>query len=207
MPVELMGCLIIYFYEAFRHKLAPELRSELQLGILHIYQSPVYRHPIASMHHHEAKHTALKLLLGHQFADAELLAEGMECARRPRAHVREFGFKEYGRLPWHWHWIQAFTCVYEVVEDPAARAVSAELLEFLWRLRADYYLRGRGSGRIRGCGRMMRRRIRTRRTIGFSSATFRSRSSSRGSKERPCTPTRCRKRCGSAPCSVPSRVR
>ncbi|MCZ8517780.1 hypothetical protein O9H85_36935 [Paenibacillus filicis] len=142
LPVELMGCLVIYFYEAFKQKLAPELKSELQLAILHIYQSPVYRHPLESMHHHEAKHTALKLLLGHQFGDEALLAEGTDCARRLLAHVRRFGFKEYGCLPWHWHWIQALTCAYEVVEVAAARAVTAELLELLWQLRADYYLRG-----------------------------------------------------------------
>ncbi|TVY01070.1 hypothetical protein [Paenibacillus cremeus] len=142
LPVELMGCLLMFFYERYQSKLPIDLKSEISLAILHIYQSSVYRHPLSSMHHHEAKHTALKLLLGHAFDDEGLLAEGIQCAQRLLQHVRTFGFKEYGCLPWHWHWIQAFTCVWETVQDAAARAVAGELLEYLWRLRAEVYLRG-----------------------------------------------------------------
>lgn len=142
LPVELMGCLIVYFYELNKHRLPAELRSELNLAMVHIYQSPVYRQPLASMHHHEAKHTALKLLLGFVFDDEALLADGTACAQRLLAHIRVYGFKEYGCLPWHWHWIQAFTCAYEVVTDDAARLVTGELLGLLWELRADVYLRG-----------------------------------------------------------------
>ncbi|GLI05993.1 hypothetical protein YDYSG_20230 [Paenibacillus tyrfis] len=142
LPVELMGCLLILFHERMRHALPPELDSELQTALLHIYKSSVYRHPLASMHHHEAKHTALKLLLGHVFADEALLREGTACARRLLNHVRTFGFKEYGCLPWHWHWIQAFTCVREIVRDEQAHKVAEELLDYLWRLRAESYLRG-----------------------------------------------------------------
>ncbi|CAG7646061.1 hypothetical protein ACFQI7_23240 [Paenibacillus allorhizosphaerae] len=142
LPVELMGCMLMFFYEKYREALPAELKSEISLSILHIYQSSVYRHPLKSMHHHEAKHTALKLLLGHEFGDEALLEEGIRCAQRLLQHVRTFGFKEYGCLPWHWHWIQAFTCVWDTVQDEAARAVAGELLDYLWSLRAEAYLRG-----------------------------------------------------------------
>ncbi|NOU92642.1 hypothetical protein GC093_05280 [Paenibacillus sp. LMG 31456] len=142
LPVELMGCLIILFYNKYQHTLPIELKSDMSLAILHIYQSDVYRHPIQHVHHHEAKHTALKLLLAHQFDDKELLEQGLGFLKQQLQHVREFGFKEYGCLPWHWHWIQAFTCVWELVDNPDVQQVVSEMLDLLWRLRADYYLKG-----------------------------------------------------------------
>jgi hypothetical protein len=148
LPVELMGCLLILFYERYRAKLPLELKSEMSLAILHMYQSRVYRHPLAAMNHHEAKHTALKLLLGHQFADETLLEEGKRCAARLLEHLRKHGFKEYGALPWHWHWIQAFACAWEVVDDAAARDLAEELLGLLWDYRADYYLKGTWVGAL-----------------------------------------------------------
>ncbi|WP_248928270.1 hypothetical protein [Paenibacillus hamazuiensis] len=146
LPVELMGCLVALFYSRYGRELPPQLKSDLSLALTHIYQSEVYRKPLQQMNHHEAKHTALKMLLGHLFDDRELLSEGIDCARRMLAHVRRYGFKEYGSLPWHWHWIQAFTCVWEVVDDTGARAVAEEMLVYLWELRADYYLKGIWAG-------------------------------------------------------------
>lgn len=142
LPVELMGCLLLLFYHQYQNTLPIELKSELNLCFVHIYHSRVYRHPLEQIHHHEAKHTALKLLLGHQFDDQELLEQGIRCAMLQLHHIRKFGFKEYGALPWHWHWIQAFTCVWEMVDHPEARVVTGDMLETLWQLRAQYYLRG-----------------------------------------------------------------
>ncbi|WP_036746043.1 hypothetical protein [Paenibacillus sp. UNC451MF] len=142
LPVELMGCLIILFYNQFQNVLPLGLKSELNLSILHIYQSSVYRQPIKQIHHHEAKHTSLKLLLGHQFDDQELLQQGLRFAKQQLQHVKTFGFKEYGALPWHWHWIQSFTCVWEVVDDAEVRETVSAMLDYLWSLRADYYLKG-----------------------------------------------------------------
>jgi hypothetical protein len=148
LPVELMGCLLIFFYEKYGAALPVGLKSEMSMAILHMYQSSVYRHPLAAVNHHEAKHTALKLLLGHQFADEALMEEGLRCATGLLEHVRKHGFKEYGALPWHWHWIQAFTCVWEVVEQAAARNLAEELLGLLWGIRADYYLKGSWVGAL-----------------------------------------------------------
>ncbi|MFH5181502.1 hypothetical protein ACHHV8_01980 [Paenibacillus sp. TAB 01] len=142
LPVELMGCLLILFYHQYQSSLPVELKSELNVCFVHLYQSSVYRHPLEQIHHHEAKHTALKLLLGHQFDDQGLLEQGIEFAKRQLQHIQTFGFKEYGALPWHWHWIQAFTCVWEIVEHPEARLIADRMLEALWQLRAHYYLKG-----------------------------------------------------------------
>ncbi|MDF2962180.1 MAG: hypothetical protein K0S39_3915 [Paenibacillus sp.] len=142
LPVELMGCLLILFYNKYQQTLPIELKSDLSIAILHMYQSDVYRHPLKQIHHHEAKHTALKLLLGHQFDDKELLESGLASLKQQLHHIREFGFKEYGCLPWHWHWIQAFTCVWEVVDHPETRKTVSKMLDCLWDIRADYYLKG-----------------------------------------------------------------
>ncbi|MFD0681770.1 MULTISPECIES: hypothetical protein [unclassified Paenibacillus] len=142
LPVELMGCLIILFYNKYQHTLPIGLKSDLSLAILHIYQSDVYRHPLQQIHHHEAKHTALKLLLAHQFDDKELLEQGLSFLEQQLQHIKKFGFKEYGCLPWHWHWIQAFTCVWELVDNPNVQRIVSEMLDTLWRIRADYYLKG-----------------------------------------------------------------
>ncbi|UQZ83652.1 hypothetical protein SK3146_02859 [Paenibacillus konkukensis] len=142
LPVELMGCLIILFYNQYQDVLPLELKSELNIAIVHMYQSSVYRQQLEQIHHHEAKHTSLKLLLGHQFDDQELLGQGLRFAKQQLEHIRTFGFKEYGALPWHWHWIQSFTCVWQVVDDSAVRETVTAMLEHLWSLRADVYLKG-----------------------------------------------------------------
>lgn len=142
LPVELMGCLLIFFYNKYQSTLPLELKSNAMIAILHMYESNVYRHPLDKVNHHEAKHTALKLLLGHQFDNGELSDQGLQFANQQLQHIQKFGFKEYGALPWHWHWIQAFVCVWEVVEDTAVRETMSQLLDQLWRLRADVYLAG-----------------------------------------------------------------
>jgi hypothetical protein len=142
LPVELMGCLLMFFYNKYQNILPVGLKSSCSLAILHIYQSHAYREPLQRVNHHEAKHTSLKLLLGYQFDDRELTDQGLQFAKRQLRHIKQFGFKEYGALPWHWHWIQSFTCVWEVVEDSTVRDTMSELLDCLWQLRADYYLKG-----------------------------------------------------------------
>ncbi|MFN0224830.1 hypothetical protein [Paenibacillus sp. KR2-11] len=146
LPVELMGCLLILFYERYGQRLPPIIKKEVDEALLHLYRSPVYRHPLQNLTHHEAKHTAQKLLLGHLFQDASLLREGLSHTARILEHLERFGFKEYGCLPWHWHWIQAFTCVWELVQDEEAKNLTERMLEKLWKLRAKAYLAGAWTG-------------------------------------------------------------
>ena len=46
------------------------------------------------------------------------------------------------RLPWFWHWTQAFTCALELMEEPELKRELHELLDELWSLRTFYYLKG-----------------------------------------------------------------
>ncbi|WP_426451485.1 hypothetical protein ACP26L_05075 [Paenibacillus sp. S-38] len=146
LPVELMGCLLLLFYDRYRSRLPEDLANMMSASVEHLYRSPVYRHGLHALNHHEVKHTAQKLLLGERFSDSSLLQEGKACARHLLEHLGRFGFKEYGSLPWHWHWIQAFTCVWELAEDPEAKHLAAQLLERLWILRAEAYVPGAWAG-------------------------------------------------------------
>ncbi|MFP5105300.1 hypothetical protein ACSU6B_00805 [Neobacillus sp. C211] len=142
LTVELLGCLLTLFYTKYQHELPSEVSNECYLAIQHMYKSSVYCHPLKYNVHHGAKHASLKLLLGHFFNDNELMKQGLHFAKQQFNHIQQFGFKEYGPLPWFWHWIQAFTCVWEVVENSKVRNVMNEMLDHLWRLRAENYLKG-----------------------------------------------------------------
>lgn len=142
LPVELMGCLLILFYHQYQHQLSPGVKNDCYLAITTIYKSSLYARPLKDMNHHEAKHTSLMLLLGHFFHDQALMEKGLQRAKQQLLHIQRYGFKEYGALPWYWHWIQSFTCVWEVVEDTEVRQTMSSLLDYLWQLRADYYLKG-----------------------------------------------------------------
>ncbi|MNJ51134.1 hypothetical protein D3C77_464310 [compost metagenome] len=85
----------------------------------------------------EAKYTAAKLIFGQQFSDHELLEEGRHCLRRTLQVLRKEGMAEYGSLPWFWHWVQAFTCAWELIEDESIKGEIAEMLDHLWSLRAN----------------------------------------------------------------------
>ncbi|AEI39617.1 hypothetical protein [Paenibacillus mucilaginosus] len=146
LPVELMGCLLLLFYERYGSRLPEDLANMMSASLEHLYRSPVYRHRLHALNHHEAKHTAQKLLLGGRFSDESLLQEGKACTLRILEQIERFGFKEYGCLPWHWHWIQAFTCVWELAEDPETRSLAEQLLEKLWLLRAEAYVPGAWAG-------------------------------------------------------------
>ncbi|WP_238579281.1 hypothetical protein [Neobacillus niacini] len=146
LPVELMGCLLILFYNKYQHELPTDVKNDCYQALTHMYESNVYKQPLTYMYHHEAKHTSLKLLLGDFFHNKELVDQGHQLAKKQLNHIREFGFKEYGALPWFWHWVQSFTCVWDVLEDLEVRSTMSELLDYLWRLRADYYLKGTWAG-------------------------------------------------------------
>jgi hypothetical protein len=146
LPVELMGCLLILFYKKYQHDLPTDVKKHCYQAITHIYESNIYKDPLIYMYHHEAKHTSLKLLLGDFFQNRELVEQGHQFAKQQLTHIRKYGFKEYGALPWFWHWVQSFTCVWEVVEDLEVKGTMNELLDYLWRLRADYYLKGTWAG-------------------------------------------------------------
>lgn len=79
----------------------------------HVYDGKLYSGGLTNFSHHEAKLTSLKLLLAEQFQDNTLLNEGLEQAASLLKHVQTYRMREYGSLPWFWHWVQSITCVWE----------------------------------------------------------------------------------------------
>lgn len=142
LTVELMGCLLILFYDKYQSELPPEASKDCYLAIKRIYRSCNNCQPSKLMVHHTAKQASLKLLLGYLLKNHKLQRQGLQLAKRQFDHIGKYGFREYGSLPWYWHWIQAFTCVWEVVDNAAVHKLMSDMLDLLWRIRADYYLQG-----------------------------------------------------------------
>jgi hypothetical protein len=142
LPVELMGSLMVYFMHRYGVELSPELAARFEDALSHVYRSDFYRQPLREYNHHEAKYTAAKLILGQRYGDAALFADGKECLRQTLARLRLEGMAEYGALPWFWHWIQAYTCAWVLMEDAEVKAELAEMLDHLWTIRATYYFKG-----------------------------------------------------------------
>ncbi|MFC5447879.1 hypothetical protein [Paenibacillus aestuarii] len=142
LPVELMGSLMVYFYQRYQADLNELLRASFERALLHIYRSGFYRKPLEHYHHHEAKYTAAKLIFGQLYGDRELLADGADSLRRTYARISQIGMSEYGALPWFWHWVQAFTCAWALAAEGEIKTALAEMLDYLWHVRATYYLQG-----------------------------------------------------------------
>ncbi|MBA2942081.1 hypothetical protein HZF08_27825 [Paenibacillus sp. CGMCC 1.16610] len=142
LPVELMGSLMVYFYDRYSAVLSEPLRSSFEEALQHIYKSNFYRKKVEHYNHHEAKYTAAKLIFGQRFADKELLEDGIASLRLTLDRITSIGMSEYGGLPWFWHWVQAFTCAWQLMKDQELKQELAQMLDYLWRIRSTYYLRG-----------------------------------------------------------------
>ncbi|NEW06320.1 hypothetical protein GK047_09875 [Paenibacillus sp. SYP-B3998] len=142
LPVELMGSLMVYFYERYRHVFSEPLRVSFEIALLHIYRSDFYRKPLEHYHHHEAKYTATKLILGQFYQDQKLLEDGYQSLCLTLERITAMGMSEYGGLPWFWHWVQAFTCAWELTEHAEIKTALAQMLDYLWHVRSTYYLQG-----------------------------------------------------------------
>lgn len=142
LPVEIMGSLLIWFCKHYNSQFSAALRVAVHTAAGHIYRSGFFRKEVVHYGHHEAKYTAAKLIFGQLFGDEELRADGLESLEQTLQYIRAQGMPEYGSLPWFWHWIQAFTCAWELEEDSAVQAVLSEMLDYLWHERAAFYLRG-----------------------------------------------------------------
>ncbi|MEK3659650.1 hypothetical protein NSQ29_08790 [Paenibacillus sp. FSL F4-0236] len=144
LPVEIMGSLMAYFCKRYGGALNAQLRIVLNTAFGHIYRSDFYRKPVITFGHHEAKYTAAKLIFGTMFADDVLVEEGRQSLKDTLTYIRSKGMPEYGSLPWFWHWIQAFTCALELVptEDTDLITTLKDMLDHLWKVRAEFYLHG-----------------------------------------------------------------
>ncbi|WP_261807845.1 hypothetical protein [Paenibacillus sp. N3.4] len=142
LPVELMGSLMVYFYERYANVLNESLRFSFEQALLHIYQSNFYRKPLEHFGHHEAKYTAAKLIFGQRYKDKELLEDGYQSLQNTLSRITSMGMSEYGSLPWFWHWVQAFTCAWELSENVEIKHTLAQMLDYLWAERSTFYLGG-----------------------------------------------------------------
>jgi hypothetical protein len=142
LPVELMGCFIAFLYERHQASLPKVLHDEMLESLRVIYESKLYMQGVQAINHHESKLTSLKILIGERFQDERLIEEGLEQARTLLNHIQANGMREYGSLPWLWHWIQAFTCVWETTSHSKVKRTVSEMLQYLWKERAAFYLKG-----------------------------------------------------------------
>ncbi|TYP73069.1 hypothetical protein [Paenibacillus methanolicus] len=142
LPAELMSALMVYWQYRYEDAMDEQLSGAFEHAIRRMYESGFFRRTVQSFNHHEAKYTAAKLLFGQRYGDADLLAAGRRDLQLTLARIREAGMAEYGALPWFWHWVQAFSSAYYVVEDDGIREEIADLLEELWLYRARHYLNG-----------------------------------------------------------------
>lgn len=146
LPVEIMGSLMVWFCKQYSSQFSAGLRIAFHTAIGHVYRSSFFRKPVTTFGHHEAKYTAAKLIFGSFFEDDELLEDGQRSLDITLAHIREKGMPEYGSLPWFWHWVQAFTCAWELETDSGIKHTLGEMLDYLWNERSQWYLQGAWAG-------------------------------------------------------------
>ncbi|ASA22168.1 hypothetical protein [Paenibacillus donghaensis] len=142
LPVEIMGSLLAYFCKRYNSLFNAGLRVAMNTAMGHIYRSDFFRKPLTTFGHHEAKYTAAKLIFGQMFEDAELREDGKQSLEETLKQIKQSGMPEYGSLPWFWHWVQAFTCAWELETDTEVKSELAAMLDHLWEERADVYLKG-----------------------------------------------------------------
>lgn len=146
LPVELMGSLLLYFFERCGESLPQELRAGFETALQAVYDSRFYDRPLREYGHHEAKYTAAKLLFGSFYGDGELLEDGRRSLKALLERVRSRGMHEYGSQPWFWHWVQAFTCARLLLDDEDITADLNAMLDFLWTERSLHHIGGAWAG-------------------------------------------------------------
>ncbi|GGN92596.1 hypothetical protein [Saccharibacillus kuerlensis] len=146
LPVELMGSLMLYFVERCGESLSQKLRKAFEEALKAVYDSRFYDRPLKEYGHHEAKYTAAKLLFGAFYDDQPLLEDGRRSLKDLLEYVQNRGMHEYGSQPWFWHWVQAFTCVRLLLDDPEITDDLNRMLDLLWRERSLHYIGGAWAG-------------------------------------------------------------
>lgn len=146
LPVEIMGSLMVFFYRKYGSELEKSIAASFEAAFRMIYDGGFFRREIQVYSHHEAKFTAAKLIFGQLFQDLALLEDGRRSLHSLIVRLKEKGMPEYGCLPWFWHWVQAFTCAWELADQPDIRSELSVMLDWLWEERACFYLKGAWAG-------------------------------------------------------------
>jgi hypothetical protein len=140
--IEMAGCVLIFFQQRYKAFFSEELQDEIKLSVHHVFQSKMYLNIPNSGKYEEARWRILQLMLGWLYEDKFLLEASHSRMQELLKQFRTIGTREYGSLPWMWHWIQTVTFAWEIVGVPAVRDTMTEMLELLWKERALFYLRG-----------------------------------------------------------------
>ncbi|MDF2938901.1 MAG: hypothetical protein K0Q90_4274, partial [Paenibacillaceae bacterium] len=146
LPVELLGSLIAWYHDAYGHRMGEELRGAFEEAMRHAYMGNYYRKPVEYFNHHEAKYISQQVIWGELFRDEALAAEGRNNLRLLLDTIRTNGMKEYGGLPWFWHWIQSFSCARALVKDTETSQLLHDMLDYLWKVRSLTFLKGAWAG-------------------------------------------------------------
>lgn len=142
LPVELLGSLIAWYYNEYSGAMDSGLRLAFEEAMRHAYLGNYYRKPAEQFNHHESKYTSQQLIWGELFQDGELLAEGKRNLKLLLDTVKANGMREYGALPWFWHWVQSFSAARALLKDSEGLRLLDEMLNYLWKVRASAYLKG-----------------------------------------------------------------
>jgi hypothetical protein len=141
MTAEFLGIVLHYFEHQYARLLPPELAEELSEALTHLYRCGAYRERENCYDHHSSKHCALHFIQAIRFGDEVLLSSAQHRLILMIDYARTNGWKEYGSLPWLWHWIQAWDLAWQISELQFKDSIE-QLLLLLWNERADFYLRG-----------------------------------------------------------------
>ena len=142
LPVELFASLLLHFYEKFKVTFSEDLYIEINNALTTIYQSKLKDRVPELFNHHETKIFVIQLMFGQFFHDDKMKNNGYYHLRALYRHLTEYGLREYGALPWLWHRIQSLTFAHEYINDEPIKQILTDLLNFFWKERSAFYLKG-----------------------------------------------------------------
>ncbi|SDO03972.1 hypothetical protein [Alkalicoccus daliensis] len=142
LPAELLTSLFLTFYSTYKDTFSPALLKEFHQSFKHLYTSDFLHREPDIFSHHEAKLFCNQLMLGQHFHDNALYEKGFTNMEALFQHLKTNGFREYGALPWVWHWIQAVSFAKDFISGSRAKTLLENVLNYLWEERAEYYLKG-----------------------------------------------------------------
>jgi len=151
LPVEFFGSFLLHFSEKYKGTFSEKLQEEVNKVLKSIYYSNLKSRKPEIFNHHETKIFVIQLMYGQYFNDAAMKHNGFCYLKAVYDHTAEYGIREYGSLPWLWHWIQSVTFAQEYLRDEPIKEVLTNLLNLLWKERAAFYLKGAWVGAHSRC--------------------------------------------------------
>ncbi|WP_407272278.1 hypothetical protein [Radiobacillus sp. PE A8.2] len=142
LPIEFFSSLLLHFYEDYKDTLSPDLKNLIKASLTAIYNSELRLRKPDEFSHHETKIFVMQLMYGQYFQNQEMINKGYDHINTVLEHVREYGLREYGSLPWLWHWIQSLDFARDYMKDESIKQTLTNLLDFMWKERTTFYMKG-----------------------------------------------------------------